>query len=177
MITKKEKEKMISDLREKFKEAPVAILADNKGINVANMTKLRANMRENGCVLKVVKNTLAIKVAQEIGFNDLEQYLVGPTVIAFGGEDLVAPAKVFKKFIKETKVPLEIKAGILEGRAIDAKEVRALADLPTREVLLGKVLGGMQSPMYGFASSLQGTLRNFVYALDAVRQQKAEESA
>lgn len=177
MITKKEKEKMISDLRDRFKESSVAILADNKGVNVAGMTKLRSRMREKGCVLKVSKNTLTSKVIEELGYNDLQQYLAGPTVIAFSGEDMVAPAKIFAEFIKETKAPMEIKAGILEGKAIDAKGVRALADLPSKEVLLGKVLGGMQSPMYGFASVLQGSLRNFVYTLEAVRQQKAGESA
>ncbi len=177
MITRKEKEKMLSDLREKFKESPVAILANNKGVNVAGMTKLRSKMREKGCVLKVAKNTLTSKVIEELGYSDLQQYLTGPTVIAFSGEDIVAPAKVFAEFIKETKAPLEIKAGLLEGKTIDAKGVKALADLPSREVLLGKVVSGMQSPMYGFASMLQGTLRSFVYALEAIRQQKAGETA
>ncbi|NTW05661.1 MAG: 50S ribosomal protein L10 [Peptococcaceae bacterium] len=177
MISRKDKDRIIGDLRVRFGESTVAIFANNNGVNVANMTKLRTRMRENGCVLKVAKNTLAIKVAKELGYDNLEQYLSGPTVIAFSSGDLVAPAKVFFNFIKETKAPLEIKAGMLEGKVIDAKGAKALAELPSREVLLGKILGNMQTPMYGFATVLNGSLRNFVYALDAVRQQKAEESA
>lgn len=176
MPTKQEKEVVLEELREKFKNAKVAVMADYRGITVANMTKLRRRMREKGCDLKVAKNTLALKVAREQGMEGLDPYLEGPTIIAFSGEDLVAPAKVFDDFIKEMKI-MEIKGGVLEGRAIDAKAVRELADLPPREVLLARVLGGMQAPMYGFASVLQGTLRNFVYALEAVRKQKAGETA
>ncbi|MCL6612239.1 MAG: 50S ribosomal protein L10 [Peptococcaceae bacterium] len=177
MPTKQEKEVILEELRERFRNSRVAVLADNRGINVATMTKLRRRMRDKGCVLKVAKNTLTLKVAREMGLDGLESYLEGPTIIAFSGEDLVAPAKVFTDFIKETKAPIEVKGGVLEGRAIDAKAVRDLADLPSREVLLGKVLGGMQAPLYGFASVLQGTLRSFVYALEAIRRQKAGETA
>ena len=111
-----------------------------------------------------------------MGIEGLEPYLEGPTVIAFSGEDLVAPAKIFADFVKETKT-FEIKGGFLEGRAIGLKDVRELADLPPREVLLARVLGGMQAPMYGFATVLQGTLRSFAYALEALRKQKAGETA
>jgi large subunit ribosomal protein L10 len=151
-------------------------MANYRGLNVAQMTKLRRRLREKGCELKVAKNTLTLKVAREMGIEGLDSYLEGPTVMAFSNEDLVAPAKVFTEFVKETKI-FEIKGGILEGRVVDAKAVRDLSDLPSREVLLAKVLGGMQTPMYGFASVLQGTLRSFVYALEAVRKQKAGETA
>lgn len=178
MPTKKEKEVMLDDLRNRFSQSKVVIMADNKGLNVAAMTKLRRRMRDKDCDLKVAKNTLALKVAREMGMEGLETYLQGPTMMAFSGEDLVAPAKVFTEFIKETKATnLEIKGGVLEGKAINAKAVRDLADLPPREVLLGRVLGGMQTPLYGFATVLQGTLRSFVYVLEAVRKQKAGESA
>jgi large subunit ribosomal protein L10 len=151
-------------------------MANYRGLNVAQMTKLRRRLREKGCELKVAKNTLTLKVAREMGIEGLDSYLEGPTVMAFSNEDLVAPAKVFTEFVKETKI-FELKGGILEGRVVDAKAVRDLSDLPSREVLLAKVLGGMQTPMYGFASVLQGTLRSFVYALEAVRKQKAGETA
>lgn len=176
MPTRKQKEAMIEDLRERFAGSKVAVMADYRGLNVAAMTKLRKLMREKGCELKVAKNTLALRVVHEMGIEGVDSYLEGPTVIAFGNEDMVAPAKILTAFVKENKA-MEIKGGILEGRAVDVKAVRALADLPPREVLLGKVLGGMQSPMYGFASVLQGTLRNFVYALEAVRAKKAGETA
>ncbi len=177
MPTKQEKEIILEELREMFKRSKVAVLADYRGLNVAAMTRLRRRMREKGCELKVAKNTLALKVTGEIGMEGLEKYFEGPTIMAFSGEDLVAPAKVMVDFIKETKSPMEIKGGILEGRAIDVRAVRDLADLPSREVLLARVLGGMQAPMYGFALVLQGTLRSFAYALEAIRKQKAGETA
>lgn len=176
MPTKQEKEAVLEELREKFKNAKVTVMANYRGQSVASMTKLRKRLREKGCELKVAKNTLTLKVTREFGMEGLESMLQGPTVIAFSSEDLVAPAKVLSDFMKEAKT-FEIKGGILEGRAIGVKEVRELADLPPREVLLARVLGGMQTPMYGFASVLQGTLRSFVYALEAIRKQKAGETA
>jgi len=168
--TKQKKEEILDELREEFKNAKVVVMANYRGQTVASMTRLRKRLREKGCDLKVAKNTLTLKVAREIGVEGLEPYLEGPTVIAFSGEDLVAPAKIFAEFVKETKT-FEIKGGVLGGRAID------LAELPPREVLLAKVLGGMQTPMYGFATVLQGTLRSFAYALEALRKQRAGETA
>ncbi|MFZ5596978.1 MAG: 50S ribosomal protein L10 [Bacillota bacterium] len=176
MPTKQKKEAILGELREVFKSSKVAIMANYRGLDVASMTKLRRRLGEKGCGLKVAKNTLTLKVAREMGIEGLDPYLEGPTAIAFSGDDLVAPAKVLSDFARETKI-LEVKGGILEGSVIDVKAVRELADLPSREVLLGKVLGGMQGPMYGFATVLQGTLRNFVYALEAIRKQKAGETA
>lgn len=170
---KSEKEVLIQELKQKFGGAKAAVLADYRGLNVAEATKLRRRLREAGCEFKVAKNTLASLAASQLGLEGLDPYLEGPIAIAFG-TDPVAPAKVLSDFIRETK-KMEIKAGVLEGKVIDAKGVKALADLPPREVLLAKVLGGMQTPLYGFAGVLQGTLRSFVYALEAVRKQRAGE--
>jgi len=165
---------MVKDLEKRLADSTVSILANYRGITVAEATKLRRLMREGGCELKIAKNTLAIIAANRVGIKDAEQYLEGPVAIAFG-KDPVAPAKILADFIRENK-KMEIKAGILEGKVIDAVGVRNLAELPSREVLLAQILGGMQSPMYGFASVLQGTLRNFVYALEAIRKQRAGEA-
>ena len=97
----------------------------------------------------------------------------GATAMAFSKEDAVAPAKVLADFAKEEKLEaLQVKAGLVEGSVIDAAGVKALADLPPREVLVAQVLAGMQSPIVGFVNVLQGTIRNLVYALEAVRKQK-----
>ena len=173
-ITRDQKEKALQELKEKFAASQVSVFADYRGLTVADATKLRRQLREAGCELKIAKNTLTILAAKDLGVEGAEEYLKGPIAIAFG-KDPVTPAKILAEFIRETKL-MEIKAGVLEGKIIDAKGVKSLADLPSREVLLGKVLGGMQSPMYGFAGSLQGLLRNFVYALDGVRQQRAGEA-
>lgn len=174
-ITRAEKETILQELKEKIEGSKSMILADYRGLNVGEVTKLRRRMREAGCEFKVAKNTLTALAAKQIGLEGLDTYLEGQVAIAFGKADPVAPAKVLSEFIRETK-KMELKAGVLEGRVIDAKEVKALADLPPRDVLLAKVLGGMQTPLYGFASVLQGTLRGFVYALEAVRKQRAGEA-
>lgn len=175
--TKAQKAVMLDELKEKMSSAQVTILADFTGISVAKVTDLRARLRKAGSDMKVAKNTIAGIAAKEIGIEDLEQYLEGPTVFAFGIEDPVAPAKILADFAKEVKQGVDIKAGVLEGKVIDAAGVKALADLPSREVLLAKVLGGMQAPMYGFASVLAANLRNLVYVLDQVRQQKEGQAS
>ncbi len=167
---------MLQMLKEKMGSSQIIIMADYKGIDVDAMTKLRRKMRDSDSELKVAKNTIIKIAARELAIENVDPYLEGPTALAFGINDPVAPAKVLSEFIKEYK-KLEIKAAVLEGQVIDAAQVKALASLPSREVLLAKVLGGMQAPMYGFAGALQGLLRNFVYVLDAVREKKAGEAA
>jgi len=175
-ISKQEKEQMLQMLKEKIDSSQIIIMADYKGINVDAITKLRRRMRESGSELKVAKNTIIKIAAEQLDLDGAKPYLEGPTALAFGPNDPVAPAKVLFDFIKEFK-QLEVKAAVLEGQIISADQVKALANLPSREVLLAQVLGGMQAPMYGFAGVLQGLLRNFVYVLDAVREKKAGEAA
>ncbi|MFA7468374.1 MAG: 50S ribosomal protein L10 [Desulfotomaculaceae bacterium] len=175
-ISRQEKEEMLQQLKGKMEASQLIILAEYKGLNVEAMTKLRRKLRGVGGEIKVAKNTITKLAAKEAGLDDLNVYLEGPVAMTFGFDDPVAPAKVMNDFAKEYKL-LDIKAGILEGRIIDPQAIKALADLPSREVLLAKVLGGMQTPMYGFAGALQGLLRNLVYVLDAVREKKSEEAA
>lgn len=177
MPTKEQKQAMVQEIKEKLSKAQVVILADQKGITVDKVTAVRAKLREAGCEMKVAKNTLTRIAANELGIEGLDKYLVGPTVLTFGNEDPVAAAKIISDFAKDTKDALSIKAGILEGKLVDVEQIKALADLPSREVLLAKVLGGMQAPMYGFASVLAANLRNLVYVLDAIRQQKEAEAS
>lgn len=172
-LSKAKKEVLFQEVKEKLDKASVLVLTNYKGLNVSSATKLRRELRNNGSELKVSKNTITLKAVKELGYEGLEEYLQGPTAIAFGFEDLVSPAKIISEFAKTNKA-LEIKGGYLEGRAITADEVKYLADLPSKEVLLGQLVGGMQSPMYGFAGCLQGMLRNFVYGLEAIRKQKEE---
>ena len=124
----------------------------------------------------VVKNTMVRIAANEIGLEGLDPVLNGTTAIAVSAEDAVAPAKVVYDFIKENKLEktevLTIKLGVVEGKVISVDEVKALASLPSREVLIAKVLGSMQAPISGMVNVLQGTIRNMVYVLDAIRAQK-----
>lgn len=169
------KKLVVEEIKGRLQKAQGAVLTDYRGLNVAEVTELRSKLRDAGIEYKVLKNTLTRIAANEIGLEGLATYLEGPTAIAFGSDDPVAPAKILAEFAKTHKA-LEIKAGILEHQVIDMDGVNTLADLPPREVLLAKLLGAMQTPMYGFACSLQGLLRNFVYVLDAVREKKASEA-
>ena len=175
MLNLEAKKQVVEEIKGRLQRTQGAVLADYRGLNVAEVTELRSKLRESGVEFKVLKNTLTSIAANEIGIEGLDPYLTGPTAIAFGITDPVAPAKILSDFAKTHKA-LEIKGGILENKVIDAEGVKTLADLPSREVLLAKLLGAMQSPMYGFAGSLQGLLRNFVYALEAVREKKAAEA-
>jgi large subunit ribosomal protein L10 len=173
---RQKKEQVVAEIKEKLEQSSSVILTDYRGLNVSQVTKMRAELRQAGVEFKVLKNTLTSLAANEVGLSELDQYLEGPTALAFSQDDPVAPAKILIKYAKEFK-KLEIKGGVLEGKVVDLEAVKSLADLPSREELLAQVLRGMQSPMAGFAGVLSGTLRNFVYVLDAVRQQKAEAEA
>ena len=169
---------VVEEMKEKLQSAQGAVFVGFSGLSVADVTKLRRKFREGGVEYKVVKNTLTRIAADELGFNDLDAVLAGPTAIAYSAEDTVAPAKILKDFIKETKTEaLTVKAGIADGQVIDAAAVEALASLPSREELLAKLVGSMQAPISGLVNVLQGNIRNMVYVLDAVRAKKAEQES
>ncbi len=171
MVIRPEKVAMIASLKETMKNAKGAVLTDYRGIKVAQDTKLRRKMREAGVQYSVIKNNMASIAAKEAGIEGLDDYLKGPLAMVSSDKDPVAAAKLISEFIKENRI-MEIKGGLVEGKVIDAEGVKALANLPSREVLLARLLGSMQSPITGFVTVLQGNIRNLVYALDAVRQQK-----
>ena len=167
------KQAIVAELKEKLTGAKGAVLVNYRGLTVAQDTKLRRQLREAGVDYRVVKNTMTRIAAQEAGLEGLDAYLEGPTAMAISTTDPVAPAKIITDFVKEHKLQvLEVKAGLVEGNVIDENGVKALASLPSREVLIAKMLGSMQSPITGLVNVLQGSVRNLVYALDAVRQQK-----
>ncbi|HWR45191.1 50S ribosomal protein L10 [Sporomusa sp.] len=173
MAITQEKQQSVADLKEKLSTTKGAVLTNYRGLTVAQDTKLRRKLREAGVEYRVFKNTLTRIAAKEAGIEGLDPYLEGPTAIAISYTDPVAPAKVISDFVKENKLQtLEVKAGLVEGKVIDANGVKSLSNLPPREVLIAQVLAGMQAPIAGFVNVLSGTMRNLVYALDAVRQQK-----
>lgn len=168
---KESKKQIVSEVKEDLSKASCVIVTDYRGLNVEQITQLRRALHAEKVKFMVVKNTLATIAAREAGVEDLKTYLEGPTAIAFGYDDPTVPARVMIKFAKEFD-KLELKGGMMQGRLMDLKQIKALADLPSREVLLGQVAGAFAAPMTGFAGALQGVLRKFVYALNAVREQK-----
>lgn len=180
-IIRPEKQAAVASLKEQLSSAKGAVLTGYKGLTVAQDMKLRSKLREAGVTYHVAKNTMLRIAADELGLEGLDPVLNGTTALAVSADDAVAPAKVIAEFIKENKLEdtevLTIKAGVLDGKVIDVAEVKALAALPSREVLIAKIVGSMQAPISGLVNVLQGTIRNAVYVLEAVRAKKEKESA
>ena len=171
-----EKAGKVAELKDLLTSSKGVVLVDYCGLTVAEDTELRSKMREAGVKYMVAKNTFIRIAAQEAGIEGLDAYLEHNTAVAFSAEDPVAPAKILNDFSKDHKA-LEIKAGVLDGKVIGLDEVKAVAELPSREELLAKLVGSMQALISGLVNVLQGTIRNFVYTLEAVRQKKEQESA
>lgn len=171
------KQAIVAELAEQLKSAKGVVLTGYKGLTVAQDTELRRELREAGVTYHVVKNTMLRLAAKEAGVEGLDEHLEGTTAFAFSAEDAVAPAKVICGFIKKNKLDevevLTVKVGMVEGKVIDVKEVKALASLPSREELIAKLLGSMNAPISNTVNVLQGVIRNAVYVLDAIRAQKA----
>lgn len=175
------KKAVVAELKDQLTSAKAAVLTSYKGLTVEQDTQLRRELREAGVKYHVVKNTMLRIAAQEAGIEGLEEHLAGTTALAFSTEDAVAPAKVISDFIKKNKLEdtevLQIKAGMLDGKVIALDKVKELASLPSREELLAKLLGSMNAPISNTVNVLQGVIRNCVYALNAVREKKEQETA
>lgn len=171
MLTKKAKEKMLEEVTAELKQAELVIVSDYRGLNVKAINDLRGKLRSEQCRYKITKNTMNRLACRQAGVESLEPLFEGPTAIAYSSADPVAAAKVFNEFAKENEA-LVVKGGLLSGQVLDAAGVKALGDIPPREVLLAQVVGGFQAPIAGLAGVLSGTLRSLVYAVDAVRQHK-----
>jgi ribosomal protein L10 len=171
-MKKENKEKEISELHEKFNTATVAILTEYKGLTVANITELRQQLRSVDAELRVVKNTLAIRAAEGTRIVDAKSSFEGPIAVALGYADPVAPTRVVKEFSDKLDL-LKIKLGVIEGRVIDVQKIKAVARLPKREVLLANLVGQLEMPIRGIVLCLEGVLRNFVLAVEAIKDKKA----
>lgn len=175
-MARPEKEAAVAEIQDKLSRSQTVILTDYRGLNVEEITELRKRLREAGVDFKVAKNTLTRLAAKKAKLEEVNTYLEGPTALAFGYDDPVTPAKILSTFAKDHK-NLKLKAGLLEGRIIDADAVKELADLPTREVLLGQVAGIFQAPVRNLVTVLSAPIRNLVYVLDAVRREREEAAS
>lgn len=171
-MKKSSKEQVVSELAGKLASAKASFLADYRGLTVDQVNQLRGKLREVGVDYRVVKNTLLKLAAKDTGAACLEEYLAGPTAIAIAMDDPVAPAKVLSDYAKQNS-KFELKAGALEGKVLSLDDIKALSDLPSREVLLAKMLGSMNAPISNFVGVLAAVPRSLVQVLAAIQDKKA----
>lgn len=165
------KKKEVSTVAESLKSACAGVIVEYKGINVADDTKLRRELREANVSYKVVKNTILSRAANEAGIAGIDPVLEGTTALAVSEDDYVAAARILCNFAKENKF-FKIKLGFIDGEVVNSDRVVELSKLPSKEVLLAQVLGGLNAPITGFVTVLNGTLKGLVVALNAIAEKK-----
>ena len=162
-----QKQKIVAEVAEKMKSAAGGVLVNYQGITVENDTKMRAEMRVAGVDYFVIKNTLLKRAANEAGFDELGSVLENMTAIAVCNDDPVAPARILCSYAEKIET-FSIKAGFVDGRVINASEVDALSKLPSKEVLVSKVLGSLNSPISGLVNVLSGNISGLARVLKAL---------
>ena len=161
----------VADISKKFENAKGIYFTDCLGLNVEDMTALRKDCYREQVEFRVVKNTLARLSAKKAGFEGIEEIFEGPTAIAFSYDDPVSPARVLRDFKKSHELP-ELKGFIFEGEVMDKSSFTEVANLPTREQLLGRLANGLSSPMAKLVLALRGPLANFVNILNRLRNER-----
>jgi large subunit ribosomal protein L10 len=171
-VNKESKGNVVSELSELLNSSKATFLADYRGMDVEAVNKLRGELRLLGVDYRVAKNTLLRIAAKGTGAECLEPHLQGPTAVAFAHGDIAAPAKVLAELAKVSKF-FELKGGVMDGKPLSVEDIKALADLPSREVLLAKVLGSISAPATNFVGVLAAVPRSLVQVLAAIQEQKA----
>ncbi len=171
-MDKNQKVEVINNLKDKFQRAKGVIMTEYKGLSVNDITELRGKLQNIACEYKVVKNTLTRLAIGEMGIEGLKDFLNGPTAIAFEYGDTVTPAKIIYDFQREHE-NLKVKVGVLGKKILSQTDIKSLASLPSRDVLISLVLARMKLPISGMVNVLGAPLRKLVNVLDAISKQKA----
>ncbi len=166
---KEQKAEQVELLAEKLKKAKVAVLTDYRGLTVGQMQELRGKLRSGHVEYRVIKNTLARRAAEAAGYPALESELKGPVAIAFGYDDLSLPPRLINEFVRTTRLKVEVVGGLVEGRVVSRDQIKQLADLPSRDVLLAQLLGALQSPVAQLVGIMQTPVQQLVGALNAYK--------
>ncbi len=170
------KQPVVAAIAEDVKDAQSVVLVDYRGMTVAQDTELRKQLREAGIIYKVCKNTMMKRAFEGTEFAGLDAYLEGPSAIAISKDDATAPARIICKFAKEAD-KLEVKAGVVEGQVYDVAGIQALASIPSREELLSKLLGSIQSPIANFARVIKQIAENGGEVAETATEEVAEATA
>ncbi len=171
-MNRSSKAQLVSELADKLAGAKAAFLADYRGLNVDKLNQLRGELRKAGAEYQVVKNTLLKLAAKDTHTECLNDDMAGPTALTIAGSDPVAPAKVLSEFAKAND-KFVLRAGALDGKKLTAAEIQALAELPSREELLAKMLGSLNAPVSNFVGVLAAVPRSLVQVLAAIQDKKA----
>jgi large subunit ribosomal protein L10 len=170
-LKRAEKKEVVEDLHERFSKAKALVLTDYRGLDTSAMHALRSQLREASVEYRVVKNTLMLRASDGTDMALLKDYFTGPSAVALSHDDPIAPAKVLTKF-SEDYAALEVKAGVLDGKVIDAEGIKRLSKLPSREGLLAQFLSVLNGPARSLLTAMSGVPRNFVGVLHAIKGKK-----
>jgi len=172
MVTKAKKTETVAYLRKVLENCKLAVVSDYQGTTVSELTGLRREIQKAGGNLTVAKNTLIKKSVENTHLLEhLDKYLTGPTALIYTSQDPVSIAKALTESVKKLK-KTKIKGAVLEGKKISEEELKAIADLPPKEILISKMLGSLSAPAQNLVYALSGVARNLVYVLEAIRKQK-----
>jgi len=167
---KEQKVEQVELLAEKLKKAKVAVLTDYRGLTVSQMQELRGKLRSGDVEYRVIKNTIARRAAEAAGHPHLQSELKGPIAIAFGYDDLGVPARLINEFVRATRLKLEVVGGLVEGRVFNRDQIKQLADLPSREVLIAQLMGTLQSPVAQLVGIMQAPVQQLIGVLNAYKE-------
>lgn len=170
-----EKIDSITELKERIQASPIVVMTKYVGINAGQVSELRKQLRESNVKLKVYKNTLAMRVLDELGLSEASSFMEGPTAWAFS-DDPVAPSKILRNFAKDVKC-VDMVGGILDGAVIGRDQLDVLAALPSRDALLGQVVGTIAAPLRNFVGVMSALPRNLVNVLEQIRKQQEASGA
>lgn len=172
MATKNEKQVVLTELEELFAKSSIAIVADLSGYTVYEITKLRRKLDADKAQCKIAKNTLIAIASQKSSFAPIKELAKGPTALILGYEDAAAATKSTLEYIKTLKKG-ELKGGVMEGKLLSANQLKAVADLPSREVLLGGIAGALDSGASGIAGCLAGVIRDIAILVEKVAEKNS----
>jgi len=172
-LNREEKVAEVAELSGKFAKAKIAIVADYKGLTVPVLQELRHNLRRNDAEIRVAKNTLLKRAVEDTEYQGLQEYFVGTTAVTVSYGDPVSPAKILTDFCKDHP-EMQIRSASLDGKVLTVNEVTALSKLPSKEVLLAQMLSVMNAVPTGLVRVLSGVPRTFLYALQAIKEQKEQ---
>lgn len=171
-MKRNDKQQVIEELQEKLSSASAFYLTDFTGMNVKQMTEFRSRLRKQGVEYMVVKNTLAQRAIAGLELPDVASFFTGPTGLVIGQDDAVSAAKVLADFAREFDNKPAIKLGVVDRQGVGPDQVKRLAELPPKEVLLAQLAGGLQAPMARLAGGMQNLLGGFARAVDALRRER-----